>query len=328
MDVVALDVGGTKTEMGVVHETGEILSETRQRIEPTPKNPQDALRILADYIVGNWKQYDIRAVGIGAPGIVGGQNGGYFLPKVFNLPEWSNFHLRKSLEELLESQIGEPIPLVVESDVYSATAIELLARSGSLSNARSDELFPFFYLTISTGVGGEQAIKNGTSWEIYRNKKGVTEVGHAQFHGTAPNMVPIVCGCKEIDCAETWLGGSHMWERYGFEPQNATPEIKSMVAQNLANFLYQNELTRNSRVIVVGGKIANEWERLSHSFIEEAWHNMGVLFDQSGLPTPSLEASILGDDVGIVGGWAIAMKRLTGKWPRYQRDLIPSGSYA
>ncbi len=119
-----------------------------------------------------------------------------------------------------------------------------------------------------------------------------------------------------------------MRKRYGAEPQYATSEIISTVAQNLANFLYQNELTRNSKVIVVGGKIANEWEHLSHSFIDETRHNMGILFYQSGFPTPNLEVSLLGNNVGIVGGWAIAMKQLTGKWPKYPISLIPNGSYA
>lgn len=328
MEVVAVDIGGTKTAMCVVHETGDILLETRKTVTPTPKNPQDALKVLTDYIVGSWRQYDIRAVGIGAPGLVGGQNGGYFLPKVSNLPEWSNLHLRNSLEAMLADATGEKIPLSIESDVYPATVAELLARIDLLRNRISDELFPFFYLTISTGVGGEQAIRNGTGWKIYRNETGALEVGHAQFHGIAPNMAPIVCGCRKTDCAETWLGGNHMKRRYGLEPEDATPEMISGVAQNLAGFLYQNQFTRDSTVIVVGGKIANEWGRPPHHFIDEARHSMGILFSQSGHPVPSLEASRLGDDVGIVGGWAIAMKQLTGKWPEYRRLLASNGGYA
>lgn len=327
MEVVAIDIGGTKTDISVVYENGQILSETRQRIEPTPRDPQDALGILTDYILRNWRQYNLKAVGIGAPAIVGGKNGGYFLPNVSNLPKWGNFNLRENLESRLAENTGEKVLLSIESDVYSGTAAELLVRIASLRDMGPNGLFPFFYLTISTGVGGEQAINNGSDWEIYRNEKGVIKVGHAQFHGIAPNMNSIVCGCKKIDCVETYLGGNHMPERYGLKPEDATPEMMAMAARNLGKFLHQNELTRNSKIIAVGGTIANEWNN-RYPFLNEAKYHMLMLFNQNGPPAPSLEASVLGDDVGIVGGWAIAVKQLTGKWPKYPISLIPNAGYA
>lgn len=327
MEVVAIDIGGTKMDLSVVRENGQIISETRQRIEPTPRDPPDALRILADYILRNLGQYSIKAVGIGAPGIIGGENGGYFLPNVSNLPEWGNFNLRGNLESRLNGNISEKKALSMESDVYLATAAELLIRIASSKDMSPNGLFPFFYLTVSTGVGGEQAIIDGSTWKVYRNQHGVTEVGHESFNGIAPNLNPIKCNYMGFDCVETYLGGNHMLERYGLLPEDATPEMMAMVAENLGKFLSQNELTRNSKIIIVGGKIANEWNK-KYPFLDEVKNSMLVLFNQNGIPAPSLEVSILGDDAGIVGGWAIAMKQLTGIWPKYQISLIPSGSYA
>jgi len=329
MAVIAVDIGGTKMDLSVVHENGQIIPDTRLRINPTPGNPNHALDFLMDYILTYFRQYDIRAAGIGACGMIGGDTGGYFLPKVSNLPNWGNFKLRKNLETLLEGSTGAKTPLSMESDVYSATAAELLARKSPAGADKNPAgLLPFFYLTVSTGVGGEQAISDGDDWKIHRNFLGFAGVGHTQFRGIAINTEPLACGCGEIDCAETYLGGSRMLKRYGLKPEEATPEMIDMVAQNLGELLYQNELSRDSKIIVVGGRIANEWNKKFY-FLDKAKFYADTLFRQEWwLPAPTIEASALGEDVGIVGGWAIAMRKITGKWPEYQKLPVPNADYA
>ncbi len=165
MEVAAIDIGGTKLAMGIVHEGGQIIAST---VIPTPKKPEDGLGAVNNYVKTNWGAYDIGAIGVGAPAVVGGENGGYFLPNPSNLAAWGNFNLKKNLDQLIYDSVGKKVPLSIESDVYPATAAELLVRKSLFGDLKSHSLFPFFYLTISTGVGGEQAIMDGTTWKIYR----------------------------------------------------------------------------------------------------------------------------------------------------------------
>lgn len=310
MEVAAVDIGGTKTYIALVHESGKILRDTGVRLQPTPQDPNEALKIISGWLSEYWKSYDLRAIGIGAPGIVGGVDGGYFVPYVSNLKQWRNFNLRGTLDDILFQRTGEHIPMGIESDVYPPAAAELIARL-SINEDFLDRLFPFFYLTMSTGVGGEMAVPNHKSWEIYRPSSGVTEVGHREFHGIASNQSPIICGCENLDCAETWFAGPYLEKRYGYAPEEMPSLEKRLIAKNLGLFLYEHELPRQSRTIVLGGKIPVSW---GEEFLHETRAFLDEIYRKRGLLPPNLELSIFKDE---------AMNILNGDWPRLSLQAVP-----
>jgi glucokinase len=186
---IGVDVGGTKIAAGVVDENGEILARTRV---PTPADPQWAVGAIADAIKELRSEYEITAVGVGAPGYIDRDRATVIMAPNIN---WENEPLKTRIEDLVH------LPTVIENDANAAAWGEF--RFGA---ARAHE--DMIMITVGTGIGGGIVLDG----RMYRGSFGVAgEIGHL-------NMVPegIPCGCGSKGCWEQYASGRAL-RRYGRE---------------------------------------------------------------------------------------------------------------
>jgi glucokinase len=184
---IGVDVGGTKIAAGVVDETGTILARTRV---PTPADPQWAVGAIADAVKELRAEYNVTAVGVGAPGYIDrGRSTVIMAPNI----NWENEPLKARIEDLVD------LPTVIENDANAAAWGEF--RFGAAA-AHEDMIM----ITVGTGIGGGIVIDG----RMYRGSFGVAgEIGHL-------NMVPdgLPCGCGSRGCWEQYASGRAL-RRYG-----------------------------------------------------------------------------------------------------------------
>lgn len=181
--MLGIDLGGTKILAAVVDHEGRIIGTAKRKtrsergvdevIERIARTARDA---VAD---AHLELTQIRAVGIGAPGVADYSAGVVeFAP---NLTDWVNVALGPRLQNLLD------IPVFVENDVNAGTYGE--ATVGAARGYRSVVgIFP------GTGIGGG-IILNGGLLRGAHNAGG--EVGHMVVMIDGPQ-----CGCGRRGCIE------------------------------------------------------------------------------------------------------------------------------
>jgi glucokinase len=194
---IGVDVGGTKIAAGVVDENGEILARTRV---PTPADPQWAVGAIADAVKELRAQYEVTAVGVGAPGYIDRERSTVLMAPNIN---WENEPLKARIEDLVH------LPTVIENDANAAAWGEF--RFGAA--VRHNDMI---MITVGTGIGGGIVLDG----RMYRGSFGVAgEIGHL-------NMVPdgIPCGCGSKGCWEQYASGRAL-RRYGRDRAATEPVL-------------------------------------------------------------------------------------------------------
>ena len=186
---VGLDVGGTKIAAMRVDAEGTILA--RQRV-PTPADDMDAtLAAMVDAAKAVMSE-DVRAVGIGAAGLVNSSDGVLaFAPNL----AWRN----APLADFTSRALG--VPALAENDATVAAWGE--SRFGA-GRGYEDMLL----VTVGTGIGGG-IVSDG---RIFRGAHGFSgEIGHIVVEPGGP-----LCGCGNHGCWEQMASG-HAITRLGKE---------------------------------------------------------------------------------------------------------------
>ena len=184
MIYIGIDVGGTTIKAGAVDENGTILCKDSR---PTGVERGYEAMIKDMAMLGTWvveqsghSMADVKAVGIGIPGIMD--------PKTGRVPFCTNLHWH-DVPILDEMRKYVNVPVYVDNDATVAGLAESVAGvSSSVKNS--------VFITLGTGVGGG-VVMNG---RVFSGSHGVaTEVGH---------MVTVaggeLCTCGNRGC----------WERY------------------------------------------------------------------------------------------------------------------
>jgi glucokinase len=293
---IGVDLGGTNLRWAVVNETGERLYQDRV---PRPHSPGDILAAIRSGIAACRERFpDAVGVGVAVPGVVSGDE-----VTSTNLG-WQNLPLRGALSDL-------PLPLLVLNDMAAGAV-------GELHCGRARGMRSVVFLTISTGIGAG-IILNG---KVYRGAGGLAgEVGH-----TVVDLNGLLCGCGRRGCWEMIASGtahrrrireaftSGTWPNLEQEP---TPEEVTQRARsgdraaralvlrtarylgigvaNLAN-LYDPEA-----VIFTGGFARNNWD-IIHEYLQNE------VRDQAFSQSTKLLLTELGDDAGLVGAGALALR--------------------
>ncbi|MFY9263159.1 MAG: ROK family glucokinase [Actinomycetaceae bacterium] len=179
---IGVDVGGTKIAVGAVNEAGELLTMVSS---PTPAaDPQSVLDTIVNAITKVREQYEVSAVGVGAPGFIDASRKVIrFSPNI----SWENEPLADRISE------ATGLPVFLENDANSAAWAEY--KFGAARGAQSVAV-----ITVGTGIGGGIVIDG----KLVRGAYGFGgEIGHM-------NMVPDgrVCGCGEQGCWEMYSSGS------------------------------------------------------------------------------------------------------------------------
>lgn len=187
--VLAIDMGGTKTAAGVVDETGKILA---RRAVPTPLSSPDAavdaMASLSREVLA--EAGPVESAGLALPGVVDRRLG-------VLVRSASSGWRKVPFAAMVSQALG--LPVAAENDVNACALAE--ARFGGGAG-----LDCFFWMTISTGIGG--AVYSGG-----RIAGGPMsgEIGHLVVNpGGAP------CGCGNRGCLEAEAAGP-AWRRRALE---------------------------------------------------------------------------------------------------------------
>lgn len=192
---IGIDIGGTKTAIGIVNKEGDVLCK---RIIPTDQSvsPDVMVDRISESVQGLMKQLnvntnDIKGVGVGAPGPIDTTRGEIVCPP--NLPRWKGYKVVEQLSQVLNLDVK------LENDASLAGLAEF--KVGAAKNARD-----FLYVTISTGIGAG-IIMDG---KLVTGRTGnAGDIGHMVIdpsYGT--------CKCGQKGCFE-WIASGTAISRQG-----------------------------------------------------------------------------------------------------------------
>ena len=304
LDVLGLDIGGTKIAAGVVDPVGRVLSfelESTLAIE----GPERGVARLFDLgrravAAASLEWSSIGLVGIGAGGPLDSTRGVLIAPP--HLPGWRDV----PLTALAEEAFG--VPAALENDATAAAAGE--HRYGAGTGTRH-----MVYLTISTGVGGGVVIDG----HLYRGASGNGgELGHVTVDWAGRPCR----GCGRRGCLEAYVSGTSIAERareagmdvdtasevaaaaragdpVATEVWTATTDALACGLTSIVN-LFEPEL-----VVLGGGVVSGAGEQLLGPVRQRV--------RAEAMPPAAARLEIvpaaLGDRVGVVGAAAIAYER-------------------
>lgn len=276
MNIIGIDIGGTKI-LGVrADEHGKIAAQVRQ-----PTLASEGLEAVLERITSTIKELTppqgIDGIGIGIPGPLDPVKGEVYDPP--NLPGWGTVPLRKALQERLD--LPESTPIVLVNDANAAALAEYKFGAG----AKNANIKHLVYLTISTGIGGG-VISDGKL--LLGSTSLAAELGHIIIDVNGPR-----CYCGGIGCLEAMASGTAlareaeviiasrretaMSSAVNGDPGKVTAEIVVKAAQNgdpVACELMQREgllvgigivnciHAFNPQIVVLGGGVSNAGDLL------------------------------------------------------------------
>ena len=186
MNILGIDIGGTKSVVGVADETGKLLAHKRVDTPGAlgPENIIALIRAAAQEVID---QCGVRidAIGIGCGGPMDSRTGALFL--IPNLPGWEGLVLTDVFSQAFDA------PAFIDNDATAAALGELMFGAGK-------GVDDFVYFTVSTGIGGGIVIGG----KIYRGHGGnAAEFGHMKIMPGGPK-----CTCGDHGCLESLASGT------------------------------------------------------------------------------------------------------------------------
>jgi len=219
MNIIGLDIGGSKIGIGVVRLRRGFKVLSYEKIVTGENLTAKKLVALIEASIKKYISSSVAAIGVGIAGQVDFQNGvvrhGPNLPTAFD-----NLRLRSILEKKFK------LPVVIDNDVHCFALAEALHGAGRGHGA-------IFGITIGTGVGGG-LVMNGKIDRGATNTVG--EIGHLSVGGDA------LCSCGKKGHVEAYAGGRRMMARY----EKLTG--KNLKALDLENLYKKGD--KNARMIV------------------------------------------------------------------------------
>ncbi len=312
--IVAIDLGGMSAKGALFSRKGEILFEDRVKTCKTDgfEGTIAKLAALANSLVAGYggTMEEVRAIGVGSPGIVDRGNG--------IVLRWSNFDWNNvPFADALSSLTGKKV--VVSNDANVAALGE--AKYGATAKYQSSIL-----LTLGTGVGGGM-IFDGKIVEGFRSAG--AELGHITIRKDG-----LPCACGRRGCYEKYASAtalilqtrhamvedlqSAMWEiaegkienvggRTAFiaakrgdkTAQRVVDEYVGYLSEGIADFvnIFRPE------AIVLGGGVANEGEDLFEPLRKAVDERTYIAMDIVPL---KIVGAQLGNRAGIYGAYCLA----------------------
>lgn len=288
MKVLAVDVGGTKVDIGVMQD-GTLISKDRFLNSPNG----NIASLIASYGQGR----GIDAVGIGVAGQVNYETGNViFAPNL----RWENFPLGKLVADELN------IPVFVENDAN-------IFALGVWKYEFHNEPHALLGITLGTGIGGGFVYRG----EVLRSPQGATlEIGHMVIEAGGPN-----CTCGSEGCLESLAGGWALekWynDRTGEKVTGVQIHERARAGDQEALYLYQRlgyylgvasgSLANilNPEIIVLGGSISSTYPLWKDIYAFE--------FKKRALPPLKETKTVVSNlkDAALLGAAALAEQGLT-----------------
>jgi glucokinase len=293
--VLGIDIGGTKTAVGVVDEHGRVLADA---VAPTPaQSGADAVLANAmDLATAVRAAVDrpVLAAGVGAPGVVDARRG-VVVSATDLLAGWTG----TPVAAILTAELG--VPVAVDNDVRAAGLGE--ARHGAGAQASS-----VLVVAVGTGIGGA-LVRDGV---LVPGASGVA--GHLG-HLPVPDAGGDPCSCGRPDHLEAAAAGPALLRaarRAGLPVADTTALVALAATDEPARAMLANAATVLGRalgglvnlldpdVVVVGGGVAGAgeawWTPLRRAFHAELL----------APAAPRLVPAALGPKAGLIGAATLA----------------------
>lgn len=304
MNLLAIEIGGTKLQVFVGNETGTITQ--RRRFNADSAQGGAGIRKQIEAVLSDMLP-EVRpsAIGVGFGGPVDHRNGRICCSH--QVEGWHDFELGRWLHE------NARVPVVVENDSNAATLGEALCGAGRGSN-------PVFYFNMGSGVGGGLAL-NG---DIYHGAlPGEAEFGHLRVdrHGTT---VESLCSGWAVDrkiraavaanpasvlarlVGKTSGGEARHLAAALKESDPVAGRILEETADVLAFALSHAVHLFHPEVIVMGGGLALIGEPFRLAIEERLRPHVMEAF----APGPPIRLAGLGEDAVVVGALLLARRSI------------------
>ncbi len=313
--VLAYDLGGTKVHVGVVDETGRVLTE--QRVPVVVEQGKNAvINQLAELGREYLKHYpEIRQVGLASAGPLDPIRGLLLDPTNIANPSdpkksWGKVPIAKILGQKLKRNV------TLENDAAAAMLAEhWLGKAKKYDNA--------MILTLGTGLG-TGIFCNGS---LLRSGRFLhPEAGHIIIRADDQSAP---CGCGNLGCAEAFLSGRSFtrrnrprFARADYLAADITELAKSGDPRGLAAFKEYAELMAiaitnyvvcySPEIVVFSGSFA----AAADLFMPQTTEHLKVFLKRRRVGVdllPKLAVSSLDNKAGLIGGAYVAFKQMSGK---------------
>ncbi|MBP7929096.1 MAG: ROK family protein [Acidimicrobiia bacterium] len=282
--VLALDIGGTKVDLGLVGSGGQVLH--RHRI-PTPKTTDGAelwAEILAavSVVLAEAETAPV-ACGIGCGGPMD-PNGETVSP--LNIPGWRRFPLRQVAASALD------MPVWIDNDAKALALAEGWRGAGQgVDN--------FIAMVVSTGVGGGIVV-DGRLLDGALGNAG--HIGHV-------NVVPDGrrCACGAYGCLEAEASGTAIAAVTGSAPQYADEAVRRRCGTLVGRAVADAVSLLDIGLAVVAGSVALGFGRPFFAAAQQELNDRAQLSFARGA---RIEPARLGPDAPLIGAAAVAWRAL------------------
>lgn len=315
MKILGIDIGGTKSIVGVVERSGKVLA-TRRIETPGSLGPERALALIksAARETVEASGASIDAIGIGCGGPLDRKAG--VLHTVPNLPGWAGICLTR----VFSDEFG--VPAYLDNDATAAAIGEFYFGAGK----GVDDLV---YFTVSTGIGGG-IIAGGKPYRGHGDNAG--EFGHQKIRPDGPP-----CPCGDHGCLEALASGTSIARiaREGLHdgarsalldwvstPDEVTAEMVARAAregdefasrvwfeamENLGLGVANVVNVLNPRLVILGGGVTKAGEVMVFEPVRKVVREraMRALADDVEI-VPAAN----GDFVGLMGAVAVAVEQV------------------
>lgn len=230
--LLAVDIGGTKLEVGLVDRRGAVV---RRHRSPTPgtTGPEALFATLAD-LVGKVRQGSPPPVACGV-GTGGPMTSGGATVSPVNIPAWRGFPLRDRLSELTG------LATFVDNDAKALALAE--GWVGAAAGCRD-----YVAMVVSTGVGGGIVLDG----RLLHGASG--NAGHIGHVIVEPEGRP--CGCGARGCLEAEASGTAIGAATGRPAAEARPEVVARTGTLVGRGVASVANLLDLRLAVVAGSVA------------------------------------------------------------------------
>ncbi len=215
----AVDIGGTKIAVGIVDDSGKVLS--RMEAPTDPNRYSDGVELIAHMLRKTAQKAgaEISGIGIGSTGPVDPMSGKF--GDVDFLPGWRGKSPVRDLAQVFS------VPVALENDGDAAA----LAEAGWGVGGNRTRLI---YVTVGTGIGGGIVLDG----KLYRGVDGAhPEIGHQVID---PNGPPCSCGFR--GCWESLASGPAMVAWMEREAPADYPHRQGITAKHICELAKAGDL--------------------------------------------------------------------------------------
>lgn len=302
INVLAIDIGGSKYMVGIVDSEGKIIDSTRYEWEElNSKIVMESIIEAAREMLGKHKDISIQSIGVTIPGLANPSKGIWVESSFSGI---KNINVK----EILENELG--ITTYIDNDAKACALAEKVFGD-------SKEIEDFLYMTISNGIGGAVFANNSLYYGGFGN---AGEIGHCIV---VENGFP--CKCGNNGCLEMYAAGPAIVRNYIELGGSKKPVSGALDAKYISELAYAGDdiavetfnkvgqyvgkiigticTVLNPQKVIIGGGVSLSFSLFEHS-LKRTVHDfiyVAANRDLEIIPTK------FGHNGGLLGAAAVAI---------------------